>query len=193
MNMRGAGGFLALFAVVALAACGSSKSTASPAAQSQSSSTSGPKATTAATASVVMTAPNATLGTLLVDSAGKTLYALTDAAGKPVACTGQCQTFWPPLFLPSGTTTAKGATGVSALGTVSAGGQTQVTDNGLPLYRFSGDAAAGDAHGQGISSFGGTWHVVKAAASGTATTLAPSSAPSSAPAATSTTAGGYGY
>jgi predicted lipoprotein with Yx(FWY)xxD motif len=28
------------------------------------------------------------------------------------------------------------------------------------LYTFSGDTAAGQAHGEGIQSFGGTWHVV---------------------------------
>jgi len=38
---------------------------------------------------------------------------------------------------------------------------TQVTVNGAPVYTFSGDASAGSTNGEGINSFGGTWHVVK--------------------------------
>jgi hypothetical protein len=34
----------------------------------------------------------------------------------------------------------------------------QVSSGGLPLYRFSGDAAAKQAKGDGINAFGGTWH-----------------------------------
>jgi len=58
---------------------------------------------------------------------------------------------------------------------VSANGGLQVTDNGAPLHRFAGDPAPGEANGDGINSFGGVWHVVKAAAAtDTVTTAAPS-------------------
>ena len=172
--------------MVGLAACGSS--TAKPAA---SGSTTAPaQATTSApgAAPVVMTAMNGKLGSVLVDSAGKTLYTLTNASGASVACTTSCLKFWPPLLLASGTTTATGAAGVTGLATVSAGGGTQVTEKGLPLFRFSGDAAAGDANGEGIVSFGGTWHAVTASGSSaaTATTAAPA-------AGATTTTGAYGY
>lgn len=30
----------------------------------------------------------------------------------------------------------------------------------LPLYLYSGDTKKGEANGDGISSYGGTWHVV---------------------------------
>jgi predicted lipoprotein with Yx(FWY)xxD motif len=186
--MRGAGFALAVGAVVMLAACGSSSSTASPAAQPTSSSTSSSPTNTAGSTAAVMVASNAKLGSVLVDSAGKTLYTLKNAAGMPVACTGQCLTFWPPLLLPAGTTSATGATGVTGLATVSAGGGTQVTENGAPLYHFSGDTAAGAANGEGISSFGGIWHVVKSSAA------APAPAPTNAPApAGTTTTSAYGY
>jgi predicted lipoprotein with Yx(FWY)xxD motif len=183
---------LALVAVAAigLAACGSSSSTTAtkPKAttpQATGSPTTG-SPTTSGAAAVVDTAANAKLGQLLVDAKGLTLYTLTNA-GTPVACTGQCLTFWPPLLLPSGTTTASGGAGVTGLGTVAGAGGTQVTEKGAPLYRFSGDTAAGSANGEGISSFGGVWHVVKASgtsgASAPDTTVAPST----------TTMGGYGY
>jgi predicted lipoprotein with Yx(FWY)xxD motif len=195
--MRGIGFVVAAGAVVLLAACGSSSSDASPAAQPTNStnstnSTSAP--TTGAPATTdVMAASNSKLGTVLVDSAGKTLYTLTDASGKAVACTGQCLTFWPPLLLPAGSTTASGASGVTGLATVSAGGGTQVTENGMPLFHFSGDNGPGTANGEGIVSFGGTWHVVKSSATPSAVT--PPAAAPTAPAAPgdTTTTGAYGY
>jgi predicted lipoprotein with Yx(FWY)xxD motif len=41
-----------------------------------------------------------------------------------------------------------------------ASGVLQVTLRGVPLYRFMGDASNGQAKGQGIKGFGGTWSVV---------------------------------
>jgi predicted lipoprotein with Yx(FWY)xxD motif len=193
VKFRGVGLVVAAAAVVLLAACGSSSSTAGAGAQpsTSSSSSSSGAPTTGASAADVMTASSATLGTVLVDSAGKTLYTLTDASGKAVACTGQCLTFWPPLLLPAGSTTAAGASGVTGLATVSAGGGTQITENGLPLYHFSGDTTAGAANGEGIKSFGGTWHVVKSSAAVSGGAPAPTA--TTVPAAATTTTGGYGY
>ena len=135
-----------------------------------------------------MTATISKFGSVLVDGKGMTLYTLTNG-GKQVPCTGQCATFWPPLLLPADTMTAMGASGVTGLGTATAAGGLQVTENGAPLYRFSIDKVPGDAKGEGISSFGGVWHVVGA---GKAATTAPGTMP---PVITSppTTAGsGYG-
>ena len=39
-------------------------------------------------------------------------------------------------------------------------GATQVTYNGHPLYRFQGDAKAGQINGQGLDQFGAKWYVV---------------------------------
>ena len=52
------------------------------------------------------------------------------------------------------------------LGTTAGTGGEQVTQAGLPLYRFAADMAAGDAKGEGLSSFGGVWHVVKVGGTG---------------------------
>jgi predicted lipoprotein with Yx(FWY)xxD motif len=186
VKARGAGCLLAAIAVVAFAACGSS--TAKPASGS-GSTTSQAQTSTSGSPAVVATASSTKLGPVLVDSAGKTLYTLTNTAGAPVPCTGQCLTFWPPLVLPAGATTATGAAGVTGLATVTTSGGMQVTKDGAPLYRFSADAAAGDTNGEGISSFGGTWHAVKVSA-------APGAAPTSASPATAgatTSSGGYGY
>ena len=174
-------------AVMALAACGSSsKATVSPGAQP-----SGSTAAKAASATPVVSATTTTkLGVVLVDAKGMTLYTLTNN-GAPVACTGQCAMAWPPLLVPSGTTTVAAATGVTGLGTAPGEGGTQVTSGKLPLYRFSGDTAAGDTNGDGISNFGGVWHVVKAPATA-AVAPAPTTPPTTSTPPT-TASSGYGY
>jgi predicted lipoprotein with Yx(FWY)xxD motif len=128
-----------------------------------------------------MAANNPKMGALLVDTNGMTLYTLT-SAGRPVACTGQCATVWPPLLLTANATSAKG---VGGLGVVAMNGGMQVTEHGDPLYRYSGDKVAGDTNGEGINSFGGVWHVghtTAAAGAGTANTTTPPA----------TSASGYG-
>jgi predicted lipoprotein with Yx(FWY)xxD motif len=200
-TIRQRSGFAAVgvAAALALAACGSSaKATVSPGAQPEAGSTStsaAPSAKTNGSAStaVVKTSTNAKFGSILVDAKGMTLYTLTNA-GAPVACTGQCATFWPPLMVPTGATSAVGAAGVSGLGTAMETGGNQVTDNGDPLYRFSMDKAPGDAKGDALASFGGVWHVVSATAKSSTAPSVPA-AVTTVPAATPTTtsSGGYGY
>jgi predicted lipoprotein with Yx(FWY)xxD motif len=165
-------------AAVIAAACGSSSTTSS------TTTTKGTTASSAAPAAAptIKTATNAKFGTILVDGQGRTLYTLTNN-GKAVACTSTaCTAIWPPLLLPSGQNSVTAGPGVSNVATVSANGGQQVTFNGTPLYRFSGDASAGSANGDGINSFGGIWHVVKvgggtsgATGGGTATTGGSSS------------------
>jgi predicted lipoprotein with Yx(FWY)xxD motif len=129
-----------------------------------------------------MTSNNPALGVIIVDAEGRTVYTLTNA-GKPVACTGTCTHFWPPLLLQAGVTTPTG-TNVTSLTAVAMNGGEQVAYHGDPLYRFSGDTKAGDTNGQGIHSFGGTWHVAAT------TSAAPATMPTTPP---TTSAGGYHY
>lgn len=156
-------------AVIALAACGGSSNSSS------SKSTTTKKSTGTAAAAVVKTANSSTLGTIVVDSTGKTVYTLTNGS-QQVPCSGTCAQVWPAVSLPAGTTkaTGSGVKNVAAMGT-------QVTINGAPVYTFQGDAAAGSTNGEGINSFGGTWHVVKVGGSSagggaTATTAGGSTA-----------------
>jgi len=182
-------------ALVGLAACGSSGSKAAAPNTSPTTTTSPSTTTSAGTSAgtVVMMSSSSKLGPLLVDAKDKTLYTLSNA-GKPVACTGQCATFWPPLLVPSGTTTAKGGAGVTGLGLVPMNGGMQVTENGDPLYRFSLDKAAGQTNGEGIKSFGGTWHVAKTTSAAPAGTPTPASTPTTAGTTVpATSGGGYHY
>jgi Uncharacterized protein conserved in bacteria len=135
----------------------------------------------------VKAAHNATYASLLVSSSGMTLYHLTSEKPGSIACTGKCATFWPPLVL-SVNAKAKAGSGVTAskLGTIKRpDGHTQVTLNGIALYRYSLDKKAGDVKGQGVE---GIWYAVTPAG-----TLAKAGTTPPATATTTTTGGGYGY
>jgi predicted lipoprotein with Yx(FWY)xxD motif len=96
---------------------------------------------------------NRSLGTtILVDQTGMTVYHLTAEKGRKLVCTGSCVKFWPPLVLKLGAKPQAGP-GVSKLklGTIRRpNGRLQVTYNGFPLYRFSGDLKPGQVNGEGI-------------------------------------------
>ena len=157
-----------------LAACGSSSKTGSSSAPPATDS--GPSGGGAAP--LVTTKKDAKLGTILADRNGKTLYTLTKD-GQPVDCAADCQAVWPPLELPAGVTAPTGASGVGKVSVVQgADGKQLVAVNGLPVYFFVKDQGKGDAYGEGITSFGGVWHVVvvgSASSGATTSTTAPSS------------------
>jgi predicted lipoprotein with Yx(FWY)xxD motif len=102
-----------------------------------------------------------------VDGKGRTLYTLSGETTKHLKCTSQaCLGIWTPLTVSSRKAKLTAASGVKGrLGLLKrSGGRLQVTLGGKPLYRFSGDSAPGDTNGDGIRSFGGTWHAVTAGA-----------------------------
>ena len=147
----------AIIVVAGFAAACSGAATATPAASTSASApaASAPAAASGAPAAggpVIMTATVGTQGTLVVASAnGMTVYTFTkDVANSGTsACTGGCLTKWPALTVPAGSTPT-GASGVTGkIGTITRtdDGTLQVTYNGLPLYFYSGDKAAGDANG----------------------------------------------
>ncbi|MFD4525868.1 SCO0930 family lipoprotein [Streptomyces sp. NPDC058470] len=115
----------------------------------------GAAATQAKSAGALTVAKNATLGEVLTDNAGFTLYRFDKDTAEPPksTCEGDCATAWPPV--PADGATA--ATGVDAalLGEVTrADGSKQLTVGGWPMYRYAKDTKAGDTIGQGV---GETW------------------------------------
>jgi predicted lipoprotein with Yx(FWY)xxD motif len=103
---------------------------------------------------------NSSLGSILVDAQGRTLYLFeADKNGKS-ACSGPCATAWPPLLSNGAPQAAMGAS-ASLIGTTARGdGGSQVTYAGHPLYYYVGDKAAGDVTGEGIDQFGAKWYVL---------------------------------
>lgn len=107
--------------------------------------------------------------TIVVDAHGLTLYALSGETVHQLKCTSApCLKFWPPLTAASAHAILREGAGVHGkLGELRrADGVEQVTLRGLPLYRFALDKAPGSVAGQSVSSFGGVWHAVTAAATG---------------------------
>jgi predicted lipoprotein with Yx(FWY)xxD motif len=94
------------------------------------------------------------VGSVLVDAAGRTLYILTvDEAGAST-CFDACEANWPPVAV--GATAAAGID-VSLGSTTRSDGSEQLTVNGRPVYLFGGDSGAGDVNGQGV---GEVWFVI---------------------------------
>ncbi len=104
------------------------------------------------------------LGRIGVDVQGRTLYALSPETTRHLLCkTSECLKFWPPLTVRSTSTKLSAGAGLHGhLGLLHRNGTLQVTLNGSPLYHYFGDHAKGQTNGQGIHSFGGTWHVLSA-------------------------------
>jgi predicted lipoprotein with Yx(FWY)xxD motif len=140
-----------------------------------------------ASSTTVTEKSNASFGTILADSTARTLYTLTNN-GKPVLCSGVCAQVWPPLTVPPGTKVT-GPPGVCCLGTTTNANGEAVTYKGDPLYRYANDHSASDATGDGVMSFGGTWHVVRVTSSSTTTTTAPTATTVTTVAPTPTTTG----
>src|SRR3979490_3444655 len=121
-----------------------------------------PSKTTSTSPTSVGTGKTA-LGTILVDSQGRTLYLFTHDSGTTSMCSGPCATAWPPL-LATGAATATSGANAALVGTSKrADGTTQVTYNGHPLYRFVKDRTAGETNGQGVTAFGGSWFALTVA------------------------------
>jgi predicted lipoprotein with Yx(FWY)xxD motif len=139
---------------VAAAACGGNNNESSGTA-----ATAGPTTTAAQGADgTTVAVASSTLGDILVDGDGRTLYAFTKDKGDQSACSGGCATNWPAL---TGTPTAGTGVQASLLSTaMQANGDSQVTYGGKPLYYFAGDAKAGDTNGQGV---GDVWFALTAA------------------------------
>jgi predicted lipoprotein with Yx(FWY)xxD motif len=97
-------------------------------------------------------AQNPAQGSILVNSAGRTLYLFEKDHGTTSACTGACAQVWPGYS--AGATPSAGS-GVDATKLATAAGQVpaQVTYDGHLLYTFSGDSAPGDAKGVGIPNW----------------------------------------
>jgi predicted lipoprotein with Yx(FWY)xxD motif len=162
---------LAAAIAVAIAGCGSGDSTSSssysgkgggggskPAAETSEANA---KTSNGSEAGIVSAAKTGDLGTILVDSEGRTLYDFHKDKGSKSACYGACAATWPPL-LTEGNPQAQGPADRSMLGTTKRkDGTVQVTYNGWPLYTYVGDQNPGEANGNDIDEFGAEWYALQ--------------------------------
>lgn len=190
---------LTAFALIVAGCGGSSMTSSTSSSQPSKTPVSAGGGSSGAAATTVSAAGNPKLGMILVNSSGLTLYDLQKDSGTESACYGSCAKVWPPLTTSGAPQAGEGATS-SKLGTSKrTDGTTQVTYDGHPLYTYSADMSPGEANGNGITSFGGSWHALdsagaEAAASGTtegeSTTPAPTQSSNSS---SGNSSEGYGY
>ena len=87
----------------------------------------------------------------LCDTPGHRSYLTHQQRQGRQSCTATSRTSaWPPLTTTA--TNVTGGQGVAGITTTKDANGTQVTDAGLPLYRFSGDTTTGDANGDGLTA-----------------------------------------
>jgi predicted lipoprotein with Yx(FWY)xxD motif len=101
-----------------------------------------------------VTSAESSLGTVLVDESGRTLYIFTVDEGDVSVCYGDCEAAWPVVMAGA---SVDEMVSVTTGSTTRDDGVEQLTINGRPAYRFAADAAPGDVNGQGVN---GVWFVL---------------------------------
>jgi len=109
---------------------------------------------------------------ILANSKKVALYLLTVEKGGKLHCTGMCVTYWPPLLVPTATKSIPVSKSVKGkIGFVKRTSKLkQVTFNGYPVYRYSGDSGPNQVNGEGTPADGGTWYLVNATTTSVAST-----------------------
>ena len=140
-------------AALLLSGCAGNSTSASPGTPVATSSAASPGTTapSATSASMDLKTATSTLGNIVVDGKGMSLYFYTkDTKGTTTsACTGACLDAWPIAVASSATPKVEGITGTAATIT-SPDGKLQLTLNGMPLYYFAQDTKPRDVLGQGV-------------------------------------------
>lgn len=100
---------------------------------------------------------NNTLGSILIDENGMTLYFFTKDAFDQSVCNDSCLDNWPIYYIED--LVIGSGLAASDFGTISrADGMNQTSYKGWPLYYFANDNAAGDINGEGANS---VWFAAK--------------------------------
>jgi predicted lipoprotein with Yx(FWY)xxD motif len=109
---------------------------------------------------VVKVVKTKSLGKVVANDKGKTLYLFRADSGPKSACYGQCAKYWPPL-LTTGKPVATDGVKAALLGTAKRkDGTIQVTYKGHPLYTFAEDTKVGMTTGEGSDGFGAKWYAL---------------------------------
>ena len=107
------------------------------------------------------------LGKVLVDSSGDTLYRFSKDSHNKDTCQSinKCFGTWPALSTSARPVAGPGVKS-SLLSTIKlSDGARQVTYAGHPLYRYAETSEAGETAYVGAEQFGGTWYALNAAGS----------------------------
>lgn len=164
---------IAVAAAVALAGCGSSSTSGSSGSSASGGSAYGGGASygggtakpvsAPASAAAAGAAKVAVAHGHLVDAKGRTLYLFEADKTSKSTCNGACAQDWPPATTSGRPKAGHGARAALLKTSKRSDGGTQVTYGGHPVYRYIGDAKAGQTNGEGISAFGAKWYMLNAA------------------------------
>jgi predicted lipoprotein with Yx(FWY)xxD motif len=100
------------------------------------------------------------LGPLLVDAHGHTLYLFEKDGNANSSCYSACAGLWPPVTSATRAVAGHGADAAKLGSADRSDGTSIVTYGGHPLYTYAGDAHPGDVSGQGLDQFGARWYAV---------------------------------
>jgi len=142
-----------LASALVLAACGGDDDddTTSAATTEQDSGTAGE-----AVGAALVGTGDTSLGPVLTDAEGNTIYALTKDSEGMSTCEGACAETWPPVTV-EGSELPDGLD-ADLFSVIERSGEVyQLAANGAPLYTYSADTGPGETNGQGS---GGVWWVV---------------------------------
>lgn len=116
-----------------------------------------------------LTVRSTSIGTVVADAQGRTVYELVGDPTSNPKCLGACEAIWPPVM---------------------SGGSIAVV-HGHPVFTYTGDSAPGQTHGEGVTDNWGEWLALdKNGAPIAASGAAPKPTQSSS---SSGGSGGYGY
>src|SRR3954470_20778255 len=124
-------------AAAAIAGCGGGGKTSYG-----GSGPSGKSGATAATGPVSV--KRISIGSVLADSSGRTLYVFAKDTKNHSNCSGACAQNWPPAQSAPSPKAGSGVTPSKLTAIKRSDGGRQLAYVGQPLYRFSGDTASGD-------------------------------------------------
>ena len=122
--------------------------------------TSGGTTKTATSASSAVSLERTSVGPVLADSGGRTLYLFEGDRPNVSTLSAAGRSIWPP-FTSAAKPAAMGGATAALIGTITGSGQ--VTYNGHPLYYYVGDSQSGQTTGQGLNQFGARWYVLSPA------------------------------
>jgi len=150
--------------VVVLALTGGSTKNSSAATRPPAGATPayGTKAPTSAPsrAGTVIQAQTSSLGRVLTDGHGRTLYLFEADKPNVSKLSAAGLRIWPP-FAATGKPQAKSGALAAKIGTITgADNKPQVTYDRHPLYYYVGDAKPGQTSGQALDQFGAEWYVL---------------------------------
>ena len=106
-------------------------------------------------------APRGSLGQVLVDDEGHTVYLFEKDEADESYCHGACESVWPPLTT-SRAPKVEAPLDSSKVTLIKRAGGMQVVYDGHPLYYYQGDTSPQDTNGQEKDQFGAHWYTLHA-------------------------------